>query len=155
MEVFLTGYPRLCQEAAGRLRTLPDPADYPSVEEVGSRFTFSWQYVSYGVPEQLREISARMFQTERDKAVQAMSEACAEVQPGIPDLDPLLICVIRLSCHRHNEICHKSRAQPRSRVPTASFARLTSPACRPVIGFSDTSPTLLGCPQTLQPQSVC
>jgi hypothetical protein len=50
------------------------------VEEVRSRFTFSWQYVSYGVPEQLREISARMFQTERDKAVQVMSEACAEVQ---------------------------------------------------------------------------
>ena len=51
------------------------------MDEVRSRFTFSWQYViSYGVPEQLREISARMFQTERDKAVQAMSEACAEVQ---------------------------------------------------------------------------
>ena len=80
VEVFLFAYPRLCQEAAGRLRTLHNPADYPPVEEVRSRFTFSWQYVSYGVPEQLREISARMFQTERDKAVQAMSEACAEVQ---------------------------------------------------------------------------
>jgi hypothetical protein len=80
VEVFLTAYPRLCQEAAGRLRTLHNPADYPPVDEVRSRFTFSWQYVSYGVPEQLREISARMFQTERDKAVQAMSEACAEVQ---------------------------------------------------------------------------
>jgi ElaB/YqjD/DUF883 family membrane-anchored ribosome-binding protein len=36
--------------------------------------------VSYGVPEQLREISTRIFQAERDKAAQAMSEACAEVQ---------------------------------------------------------------------------
>jgi hypothetical protein len=80
VEVFLFAYPRLCQEAAGRLRTLHNPADYPPVEEVRSRFTFSWQYVSYGVPDQLREISARMFETERDKAVQAMSEACAEVQ---------------------------------------------------------------------------
>jgi len=80
VEVFLAACPRLCQEAAGRLRTLHNPADYPPVEEVRSRFTFSWQYVSYGVPEQLREISARIFQTERDKAVQAMSEACAEVQ---------------------------------------------------------------------------
>jgi hypothetical protein len=79
VEVFLFAYPRLCQEAAGRLRTLHNPSDYPPVEEVHSRFTFTWQY-SYGVPEQLREISARMFQTERDKAVQAMSEACAEVQ---------------------------------------------------------------------------
>ncbi len=79
VEVFLAAYPRLCREAAGRLRTLHNPADYPPVEEVRSRFTLSWQYVSYGVPEQLREISALMFQTERDKAVQAMSEACAEV----------------------------------------------------------------------------
>ena len=80
VEVFLAAYPRLCQEAAGRLRTLYNPADYLPADEVRSRFTFSWQYVSYGVPEQLREISARMFQTERDKAAQAMSEACAEVQ---------------------------------------------------------------------------
>ena len=37
----------------------------------------------------------------------------------------------------------------------ASIARLTSPACRPVIDFSDTSPSLPSVPQTLQPQSVC
>ena len=80
VEAFLAAYPRLCQEAAGRLRTLYNPADYPPVDEVRSRFTLGWQYVSYGVPEQLREISARIFQVERDKAAQAMSEACAEVQ---------------------------------------------------------------------------
>jgi hypothetical protein len=80
VEVFLAAYPRLCQEAAGRLRTLYNPADYPPADEVRSRFTFSWQYVSYGVPEQLREISARMFQTERDKAAEAMSQACDEIQ---------------------------------------------------------------------------
>ena len=39
--VFLAAYPRLCQEAAGRLRTLHNPADYPPVEEVRSRFTFT------------------------------------------------------------------------------------------------------------------
>jgi hypothetical protein len=37
----------------------------------------------------------------------------------------------------------------------ASIARLTSPACRPGIDFSDTSPSLPSVPQTLQPQSVC
>ena len=54
VESFLSAYPRLCQEAAGRLRTLYNPADYRPVDEVRSHFTFSWQYVSYGVPEQLR-----------------------------------------------------------------------------------------------------
>jgi hypothetical protein len=47
---------------------------------VRSHFTFSWQYVSYGVPEQLQEISAQFFQEEREKAVVAMSEACTEIQ---------------------------------------------------------------------------
>ena len=80
VEVFLAAYPRLCQEAAGRLRTLYNPADYPRVDEVRSHFTLSWQYVSYGVPEQLGEISARIFETEREKAAQTMSEACEEIQ---------------------------------------------------------------------------
>jgi hypothetical protein len=80
VESFLSAYPRLCQEAAGRLRTLYNPTDYPPVDEVRSHFTFGWQYVSYGVPEQLREISAQFFQEEREKAVVAMSEACSEIQ---------------------------------------------------------------------------
>ena len=38
----------------------------------------------------------------------------------------------------------------------ASFACLTSPACRHVSDFSDTSPSPLpSVSQTLQPQSVC
>src|ERR1039458_8147366 len=48
-EVFLDAYPRMCQEAIGRLRTLHNPTDYPPVEEVGARFTLSWQYVSYEI----------------------------------------------------------------------------------------------------------
>jgi hypothetical protein len=80
VESFLSAYPRLCHEAAGRLRTLYNPTDYPPIHDVRSRFTFTWQYVSYGVPEQLREISARFFEEEREKAVVAMSEACTEIQ---------------------------------------------------------------------------
>ena len=80
VESFLSAYPRLCQEAAGRLRTLYNPTGYPPVDEMRSHFTFGWQYVSYGVPEQLREISAQFFQEEREKAVVAMSEACSEIQ---------------------------------------------------------------------------
>ncbi len=36
VESFLSAYPRLCQEAAGRLRTLYNPTDYPPVDEVRS-----------------------------------------------------------------------------------------------------------------------
>ena len=80
VEAFLQAYPRLCQEAAVRLRTLHNPTDYPPVDEVRACFTLGWQYISYGVPEQLGEISARIFETEREKAAEAMSQACDEIQ---------------------------------------------------------------------------
>jgi hypothetical protein len=43
VESFLGAYPRICQEAAGRLRTLYNPTDYPPVDEVRSHSTFAWQ----------------------------------------------------------------------------------------------------------------
>lgn len=80
VENFLSAYPVLCQEAAQRLRTLYDPRDYPPIDFVRSRFAFTWQYVSFGVPGQLREISAKVFDTEREKAARMMSEASEEIQ---------------------------------------------------------------------------
>jgi len=80
VQEFLGAYPRLCEEAAGRLRTLYNPLDYPPLEAVRSQFSCSWQYVSYGVPHQLREVSERMFQNEREKAAERMAEAYSEVR---------------------------------------------------------------------------
>jgi hypothetical protein len=80
VEVFLFAYPRLCQEAAGDCARSITRLTIHRWRKCVPASPSAWQYVSYGVPEQLREISARMFQTERDKAVQTMSEACAEVQ---------------------------------------------------------------------------
>lgn len=77
---FLVAYPRLCQDAAKRLRSLYNPGDYPPVEHVERQFTFLWQYISFGVPEQLREISTRIWQEEREKAAQVMAEAGHEIQ---------------------------------------------------------------------------
>ena len=77
---FLAAYPGLCQDAARRLRGLYNPADYPPAEEVAREFGFSWQYVSFGVPEQLRGISREVFEQEREKAAQRMAEASSEIQ---------------------------------------------------------------------------
>ena len=38
VEVLLAAYPKLCEEAAVRLRTLYNPLDYPALEEVRSAF---------------------------------------------------------------------------------------------------------------------
>lgn len=77
---FVEAYPELCKQAAERLRGIYNPLDYAPVETTVSKFTFTWQYVSFGVPDQLREISSRIFQTEREKAAQVMAEASSEVQ---------------------------------------------------------------------------
>jgi hypothetical protein len=77
---FLSAYPALCKEAGQRLRALYNPGDYPPVEYVEQQFTFLWQYISFGVPEQLREISTKIWQEEREKAAQVMAEAGQEIQ---------------------------------------------------------------------------
>lgn len=77
---FLAAYPSVCQDAARRLRGLYNPADYPPVEEAASEFGFSWQYVSFGVPDQLKGISREVWEQEREKAAQRMAEASAEIQ---------------------------------------------------------------------------
>ena len=77
---FISAYPGLCQDAAKRLRGLYNPADYPPVEDVTKEFGFSWQYVSFGVPDQLKGISREVWEQEREKAAQRMAESSAEIQ---------------------------------------------------------------------------
>jgi hypothetical protein len=77
---FLSVYPVLCQEAAKRLRSLYNPADYPPAEYVEGQFSFVWQYISFGVPDQLREISTKIWHDEREKAAEMMAEAGREIQ---------------------------------------------------------------------------
>ena len=77
---FLSAYPGLCQDAAKRLRGLYNPADYPAIEDATREFGFSWQYVSFGVPDQLKAISRDVWEQEREKAAQRMAEASTEIQ---------------------------------------------------------------------------
>jgi hypothetical protein len=80
VEEFVAVYPELCQSAPERLRSLHNPLDYPPVEQVRAAFSFTWRYVSFGVPDQLREISTEIWAEEREKASQIMTEAVSEVQ---------------------------------------------------------------------------
>jgi hypothetical protein len=80
VKAFLAAYPSLCLDAAKRLRGLYNPADYPPIDEVAREFGFSWQYVSFGVPDQLKGISQEVWEQEREKAAQRMAEASCEIQ---------------------------------------------------------------------------
>jgi len=80
VDAFVAVYPDLCANAPGKLRALHNPLDYPPVEQVRAAFSFTWRYVSFGVPDQLREISTEIWAEEREKASQVMTEAVSEVQ---------------------------------------------------------------------------
>jgi hypothetical protein len=80
IDAFLVAYPSLCQDAAQRLRGLYNPADYPPIDEVRQQFSLSWQYISFGVPEQLKGISRDVWEQEREKAAQRMAQASSEIQ---------------------------------------------------------------------------
>jgi hypothetical protein len=80
VEAFLFVYPQLCRQISQRLRTLYNPSDYPPVDFVRSKFTFKWEYLSFGVPGELREVSPQIFAREREKIAQKMAEASIEIQ---------------------------------------------------------------------------
>jgi hypothetical protein len=77
---FLDLYPALCESMSERLRVLHNPLDYPPIEMVSERFYFTWRHVAYGVPGQLKTISGRIWQEEREKAAQRFAEAQTEAQ---------------------------------------------------------------------------
>ena len=77
---FLDSYPTLCESMSDRLRVLHNPTDYPPIDMVKARFYFTWRYVAYGVPGQLKTISGRIWEEERDKAAQRFAEAQSEAQ---------------------------------------------------------------------------
>jgi hypothetical protein len=85
VKAFLSAYPSLCLDAAKRLRGLYNPADYPPADEVAREFGFCWQYVSFGVPDQLKGISQEVWEQEREKAAQRMAEASSEIQHVLRD----------------------------------------------------------------------
>jgi hypothetical protein len=80
VEAFLGVYPDLCAQAPERHRALHDPRDFPSVAEVRQAFSFSWRYVSFGVPGKLRDIAPELWDEERSKAAQLLTSAAQEAQ---------------------------------------------------------------------------
>ena len=80
VEAFLAVYPALCDQAPDRFRVLHDPRDFLPVEQVRAAFSFTWRYISFGVPDKLREIAPDLWQQECSKVAQLMTDAAAEAQ---------------------------------------------------------------------------
>lgn len=79
VSAFVAVYPDLCKSATSRLGSLYNPGDYPPVQALASMFVFEWQYVTIGIPGQLKGISAGLFQAEQEKMQATMAEAASEI----------------------------------------------------------------------------
>ena len=80
VSLFVSAYPRLCQEASSRLRGVYDPTDYPDRDQVYKAFSMSWQYISFDAPAALAAISADIFDRERGKIAARMEDAYEEAR---------------------------------------------------------------------------
>lgn len=79
VDAFILAYPSLIESAAKHLGSLYSTADYPSADKIRAKFLFDWQYISFGVPGQLKGISASLFQAEQEKAAKQMQAATEEI----------------------------------------------------------------------------
>jgi hypothetical protein len=57
-----------------------NPLDYPSAERVAAAFVLEWQYIEFGTPGKLRQISSALFDEEREKAARQWADATAVVR---------------------------------------------------------------------------
>lgn len=76
---FVSAYPTLCDSASKRLGSLYNSFEYPGADTIRAKFIFDWQYVSFGVPGQLKGISAGLFKAEQEKAAETMKAAAEEI----------------------------------------------------------------------------
>lgn len=80
VNAFLRVYPQQIAASREGLGALWNSADYPTAEQVQQAFRFEWQYVNFGVPGKLREISPEFFRSEQRKAAEKWREASESIQ---------------------------------------------------------------------------
>lgn len=68
VEEFKAEYDRLKEEAKGRLRSLYNASDYPSIARIAGMFDFTWRMFSIDTPEVLNMVSRDAFRREQEKA---------------------------------------------------------------------------------------
>ena len=80
IDAFIKAYPEQIEAAGKRLLVLFNPADYKGLQQVRESFVFQWQYISFGTPGKLRDISPALFEAEQEKAAKKWSEASDAIQ---------------------------------------------------------------------------
>ncbi len=77
VEKFIAVYPLRVEETAKRLGSQANLHDYLSVDEVASKFTFDWQYLSFRVPDELKHTET--YKAEQAKIVEKVNAVTDEI----------------------------------------------------------------------------
>lgn len=76
IENFLAVYPEQKTVAASRLNGQYRDTDYPSIEDMRSRFNITWNWMKLGIPENLPQ---QIFEAEKAKAEQMWNDAADQI----------------------------------------------------------------------------
>lgn len=68
VETFLSAWPKAIDEAQERLGPLFNPADYVPATELRKAFRFSHNWLAFGVPDELKQFDAAIYQKAQEKA---------------------------------------------------------------------------------------
>jgi len=79
IQSFLSTYPEKQAEAASRLGPLFNSRDYPSAEQITKAFEVATQYLTFGVPGSLQNISPSLLAREQEKAKQRIAAVEDEI----------------------------------------------------------------------------
>lgn len=80
---FMTALPRIKAESKERLNDLSGERDFLSDEKMSSAFSMKFDYISYGVNEKLKQISADLFDREVEKSRARFAEAEEQIKIGL------------------------------------------------------------------------
>lgn len=80
VEALLLVYLAQVEAAQGKRRAIYNRSEYRTLQQAQASFSFTWQYVQFGVPGKLKSVSKAMFEAEQGKAKAKWAEAEAQVQ---------------------------------------------------------------------------
>jgi hypothetical protein len=78
VDSFVEAYPELLEKAERQLGPEFNRKDYPDPKHVRAKFGFEYQFTTFGVPGELKEISKEIFRNESKKAQRVMRDASTE-----------------------------------------------------------------------------
>lgn len=83
VKALIAVYKTRAEEAKARLGTEWKRTDYPSAKKLEQMFVFSFKLISFGIPDQLKEIQASIYEREREKAQQTWHETSDMVRQAL------------------------------------------------------------------------